>query len=418
MTEGDFRDLASRLVEFETVTGDEAAAQHWFADYLEDAGFDVYTWEGDPERLADHPSFPDDPAEIDTADRPSVAGVLEIGDPSAGPTLVLNGHMDVVPVEEESWTSPPFEASWIDDGARLRGRGAADMKSALAACVFAARDVATDASDLDGRIVVESVVDEEAGGIGAAQAALENPYPFDRDAAIVAEPTELAPVLATEGCLMKRLRLHGRSAHAATRWRGESVLPHFIGIYEALMDLEATRAAEVDHPLYESYDNPWPVNVGTVEAGSWASSVPATLTAEIRIGVAPGETVAEVETAFEELLAGIVADDPWLREHSPEFSRFSVQFEPAEVDPDTDIVSTLEAVLADAGLDVGSPRGATYGADNRHYLAADIPTVVFGPGSIEQAHFPDETIEWDEVQDARSILAETAKRYLGGGCDP
>lgn len=413
MTEGDLRDLASRLVEFETVTGDEAAAQHWFADYLEDAGFEVYMWEGDPERLADHPSFPDDPAEIDTADRPNVGGVLEIGKPSAGPTLVLNGHMDVVPVEEESWISPPFEATWLDDGARLRGRGAADMKSALAACVFAARDVATDAENLDGRIVVESVVDEEAGGIGAAQAALENPYPFDRDAAIVAEPTELEPILATEGCLMKRLRLHGRSAHAATRWRGESVLPHFIEIYEALMDLEVTRAAEVHHPLYESYDNPWPVNVGIVEAGSWASSVPATLTAEIRIGVAPGETVAEVETAFEELLAGIVADDPWLREHPPDFSRFSVQFEPAEVDPDADIVTTLQAVLAEAGLGDEDTKGATYGADNRHYLAAGIPTVVFGPGTIGQAHFPDETIEWSEVRQARSILAETTKRFLG-----
>jgi acetylornithine deacetylase len=286
------------------------------------------------------------------------------------------------------------------------------MKAALAACVFAARDVATNASDLDGRIVVESVVDEEAGGIGAAQAALENPYPFDRDAVIVAEPTELTPVLATEGCLMKRLRLYGRSAHAATRWRGESVLPHFCRIHEGLMELEATRATEVSHPLYESYDNPWPVNVGTVKAGSWASSVPATLTAEVRIGVAPGETVADVEAVFDEFLAGIVAEDPWLREHPPDFSRFSVQFEPATVDPDADIVTVLEAVLAETDRADTTPKGATYGADNRHFLAADIPTVVFGPGTIDQAHFPDETIVWDEVRQARSLLAETAERFL------
>lgn len=418
MTDGDLRDLASRLIEFETVTGTEAAAQRWLADYLEAAGFDVYTWAGDPEMLAQHPSFPDDPAEIDTADRPSVGGVLECGEAEAGPTIVLNGHMDVVPVGEESWTSPPFEPTWLDDGDRLRGRGAADMKSALAACVFAARDVASDAIDLDGRIVVESVVDEEAGGIGAAQAALENPYPFDRDAAIVAEPTELVPVLATEGCLMKRLRVHGRSAHAATRWHGESVLPHFIKIYEALMDLEATRATAVTHPLYEAYDNPWPVNVGTVEAGSWASSVPATLTAEIRIGVAPGETVAEVETTVDRVLADIVADDPWLREHPPDFTRFSVQFEPATVERDAEIVTVLAGVLDERRHGASTPTGATYGADNRHFLAADIPTVVFGPGTIDQAHFPDETIVWEEVRQARSILAETAERFLRSAQDP
>lgn len=412
MTDGDLRDLASRLIEFETVTGNETTAQRWLADYLDTAGFEVYTWEGDPGRLAQHPSFPEDPREIDTADRPSVGGVLELGEPDGGPTLVLNGHIDVVPADVESWTSAPFEATWLDDGCRLRGRGAADMKSALAACVFAARDVASNTTDLNGRIVVESVVDEEAGGIGAAQATLENPYPFDRDAVIVAEPTELTPVLATEGCLMKRLRVHGRSAHAATRWRGESVLPHFIRIYERLMEFEAMRGEEVSHPLYDTYDNPWPVNVGTVDAGSWASSVPATLTAEIRIGVAPGETVAQVETAVDEVLAGIVADDPWLREHPPNFDRFSVQFEPAEVDPEAVIVTTLDAVLEDAGLVESAPKGATYGADNRHFLAAGIPTVVFGPGTIEQAHFPDETIEWNEVRQARSILAATAERFL------
>jgi acetylornithine deacetylase len=414
MSEEALRDLAARLVGFETVTGQEAPAQEFLAEYLEEAGFDVYTWEGDPNRLAAHPSFPDDPAEIAAAGRPNVGGVLEFGDPDAGPTLVLNGHIDVVPVEPESWSSPPFEATWLDGGSRLRGRGAADMKAALAACIIAAQDVASDAEGLDGRLVVESVVDEEAGGIGAAQSALENPYPFDRDAALVAEPTELHPVIAVEGTVMKRLGLTGRSAHAATRWQGESVIPHFIKIYEALMALEAERARTVTHPLYERFENPWPVNVGTVEAGAWASSVPARLTAGIRIGVAPGETVAEVEKAFEERLAEVVAEDPWLEAHPPRFERFSVQFEPASVDPEARIVQVLESALAAEDLGDNEPRGATYGADNRHYQAAGIPTVVFGPGTIGEAHFPDETIEWQTVTTARRVIAATATRFLEG----
>lgn len=412
MTDAELRNLTADLLEFPSVTGAEAEAQAWLRDYLADAGFEVYTWEGDAELLSTHPSFPNDPTEIETSDRPSVAGVAECGDPDAGSTLVLNGHIDVVPVEEEAWTSDPFTATWLDGDQRLRARGAADMKASLAACIWAVKDVMNGAKGLDGRLVVESVIGEEAGGIGAAQAAMRSPYPFERDAAVVAEPTELSPVLAVEGCLMKQLRVTGRSAHAATRWRGESVLPHFIHLYEGLSALEAERAEEVTHPLFEGFENPWPVNVGTVEAGSWASSVPAALTAGIRIGVAPGESVAEVERVFEDRLAEWVADDDWLSQHPPEFERFSVQFEPAEVDASERIVRTLEAAIEDAPRGTAEDRGATYGADSRHYLAAGIPTVVFGPGTIEQAHFPDETIAWEEVRAARDILADTAERFL------
>ncbi|MFC6737398.1 M20/M25/M40 family metallo-hydrolase, partial [Halolamina salina] len=253
---------------------------------------------------------------------------------------------------------------------------------------------------------------EEEGGIGAAAAALSNPYPFERDAAIVAEPTELTPITATEGTVMKRLEIQGRAAHAASRWRGEDVLPHFERIRAAFEDLEAERSESVTHPLYEEYPVPWPIVIGKVQAGNWASSVPSSLTAEMRFGVAPGETVDEVEQQYEEALQAVVDADDWLSEHPPSFERFSIQFESAEVDADEPIVRTLREAMLDTGLPDTDPRGATYGADSRHYVAAGIPTVVFGPGSIEQAHFPDETIEWADVEQARETIAETAVRFL------
>lgn len=402
------------LLRFESTDGAEAPAQTWFKNRLEELGFQTYEWTADAERLAEHPSFPDDPDEIDTDNRPSVAGVLEFGDPDAGKTLVLNGHVDVVPADAELWSHDPFAPEWDDEAGTVSARGAADMKSGLAACVAAAVDlkevVESGDLELDGRLVVESVAGEEEGGIGAAAAALDNPYPFERDAALVAEPTELTAVIATEGSVMKRLHLTGRTAHAASRWRGVDVLPKFEKIRAAFFDLEAERTEQVTHPLYD-YPVPWPICVGRVEAGSWASSVAGTLTAEWRLGVAPGESVAEVEQQYEDRLAEVVAEDEWLSAHPPTFERFSIQFEPAEVSPDEPIVAALRESLSSADLP-DEPRGATYGADSRLYVEAGIPTVVFGPGNIDNAHFPDETIEWEEVETARAVIRETSRRFL------
>jgi acetylornithine deacetylase len=405
----DLRAFAERLVEFESTSGRERPAQEWVAERLADLGFDTHEWTADAEALATLPSFPE-AADIDADDRPSVAGVLEFGDPDAGPTLVLNGHMDVVPAEDDGWETDPFDPTW--DGDRLVGRGAADMKTNLALLVFVAKHVQDRFGDaLDGRLVVESVTGEEEGGIGAPAAALSNPYPFERDAALVAEPTSLDVVTATEGVLMKELTVTGRSAHAATRWRGESVLPHFERIRRAFEDLERERHERVTHPLYDHPVN-WPVNVGVVEAGDWASSVPARLTAQVRIGFAPGETIDAVEAEYERALRSVVDDSEWLSANPPTFERRAIHFEPSTVDPDARVVRTLQSALAANGIDATDPVGKTYSSDARFYNEAGIPSVVFGPGTIDQAHFPNEYVEWADVQTAGEVLVDVCRAFL------
>jgi len=411
------REFTDALCRVRTTAGREAELAGWLRDRLDALGFETYGWEADTERLADHPSFPSELDRSACAGRESVAGVLELGEPDAGPTLVLNGHTDVVPAGG-GWETDPFEPVRRDVGTaaeRLTCRGAADMKSGLAACVGAALDVRETAAGVDGRLVVEAVAGEEDGGFGAATAAAKSPYPFERTAAIVAEPTGLTPVVACEGSLMARLELTGRSAHAATPWHGEDVIERFERIRRAFAELEGERGRRVSHPLYGGYDRPWPVVAGRVVAGDWASTVPAELEAEFRIGVAPGETVTEVQAAFEERLAAVVAEDEWLSANPPQFERFSVQFEPSEIDPEEPVVRTLREAMAATGVEGGEPRGATYGADARHYVAAGIPTVLFGPGSIQAAHFPNETIEWRSVRRARETLAATAERFLRSG---
>ncbi|WP_123536454.1 M20/M25/M40 family metallo-hydrolase [Halosimplex salinum] len=406
------RSVTERLVGFETTAGNEAPAQEYLGDLLTDLGFETYRWTADADALADHPEFAS-ADDLAVADRPSVGGVLEFGDPESGRTLVLNGHVDVVPAGETGWTGDPFAPRW--DGDRLVGRGAVDMKSQLAACVFAARHLAdrveSGAVDLDGRVVVESGAGEEDGGVGAAAAALSNPYPFERDAALVAEPTDMQVVTATEGCLMARIEIGGTPAHAARRWEGESVLPAFERVREAFERLESERARSVTHPLYDRFDVPWPVVIGRVEAGTWASNVPGTLTAEARVGVAPGESLERVERACRETLDAVAADDEW-SVAPPTFERFGVQFASAEVTSDERVVTALQRAMGAAGLSGTAPVGETYGSDARHYIEAGVPTVVFGPGRIEDAHFPDESVHWPDVLTAGEVLAETARRYL------
>lgn len=409
--DADPRKFVARLCSFESTAGFERPAADWLEARLEESGFETYAWDADPDALTRHPSFPRGEA-LAIEGRRSVAGVAEFGpDSAAGPTLVLNGHLDVVPADEGVWSTAPFEPTWLDGGDRLRARGAADMKAGLTACVFAARRLLADPPDR-GRVVVEGVAGEEDGGYGAATAALLDQYPFERDAAIIAEPTELTPVIACEGSAMMRLELTGQPAHAATRWRGIDAMEKLDSIRDAFRSLESERCERVTHHLYDDYPIPWPVVAGTIEAGEWASTVPASAVAKWRLGVAPGESVASVERQFRKRLNEVVVADDWLREHPPRFERFSVQFEPFEVSPDASVVAAVQRGMAVVGLTDTDPRGVTYGADARHYATAGIPTVLFGPGSIDQAHYPDETVAWRQVERATDVLEAAARAYF------
>jgi acetylornithine deacetylase len=139
--------------------------------------------------------------------------------------------------------------------------------------------------------------------------------------------------------------------------------------------------------------------------------VPSKLTSEIRIGVAPHETVDEVEAAYRRRLDRVIEGSEWLSAHPPTFERFSVQFEGAEIDREEPIVTALAGTLRQAGIEP-TYRGFTAGTDARHYIAAGIPTVVFGPGTTDVAHQPDESVAWDDLVRGSELIAGTAATYL------
>ncbi|NBC16506.1 MAG: ArgE/DapE family deacylase, partial [Bacteroidetes bacterium] len=311
--------LLGDLVAIESLGGRETPAQEYMARQMEALGFAVDTWTLDLDRLRQHPAYT---VEIERDEALGVVGRIGSGD---GPTLVLNGHVDVVPAgERDRWSHPPFAAT-VEAG-KVYGRGTADMKGALCCALMAMEAVQAAGVSLAGTVLLQSVVGEEDGGLGTL-AAVERGY--RGDAAIVMEPTELMVAPAQAGAFNFRVTVPGVAAHGALRTEGVDPIDAFIPLYRALQAFERERNRAVSDPLFVDYDVPFALCVGTLRAGIWASTVAESLVFEGRLGVGPHEDAAQVRRAFEDVLQDAAHQDAWLRDHPPTVEWWGAQFLPA-----------------------------------------------------------------------------------------
>jgi acetylornithine deacetylase len=395
------RDLAA-LIAIPSLGGDETPAQEWMARQLRGLGLDVDVWAMDFRTLEAHPSFS---MEVPRTEGLGVVGTWGDGD---GPTLVLNGHVDVVPVGDlTQWTSDPFVAQ-VRDGLVI-GRGACDMKGGLAAALAALRALIAARAPLRGRVALHSVIAEEDGGAGTLATLLRG---HRGDGALSMEPTQLMLAPAHAGALSFRVRVSGLSAHGCVREEGVSAIELFRPIHDALLALEADRNARLRQPLFEPYRLPYALSIGKIAAGDWPSSVPDTLVCEGRYGIAPGEDAAAAQREFEDAIAHAAQAHPYLVDHRPVVEWWGGQFLPAATPLDARIVSTSHDAIAE--ITGAPPRvlGMTYGADMR-LLVNDggIPTVLFGPGDVRRAHRPDECVPIDDLLVVARVVALTAMRF-------
>ena len=389
--------LLQELVAVPTVTGTaaESEGQHLVEARLRTAGFETDLWQVDLPSLMSHQDFPGMEAPRDEAW--GLVGTWGGGD---GPRLVLNGHLDVVPTGDLSaWTVDPW-AGTVRDG-RVLGRGACDMKAGLACQIVAIQALRAAGVRLRGSVALQSVVGEEDGGLGTF-ATLQRGH--TGDLAVICEPTSSALVTASAGALTFRLTVPGRAVHASTRTAGVDAVEKYLLVHAALRRLEAERNAVVP-PLLADYDLPYPLSVGTVRAGDWPSSVPDLLVAEGRLGVALGEPVEQARAALEQCLATVCQDDPWLRAHPVQVDWFGGQFASASVDPGSPVAQAV--ALAHTRLHGSAPRvhGVPYGSDQRLLTGlGGLPTVHYGPGTIRDAHCPDESVAVSELVDVTRTL--------------
>jgi acetylornithine deacetylase len=372
------------------------------ASRLARSGLTVDQWTIDVAALSRHPAFS---MEVPRTRAMGVVGTLGSGD---GPTLILNGHVDVVPIGDRSqWTSDPWTAT-IRDG-RVIGRGACDMKGGIAAALAALDALTHTGTPLRGCVALHSVVAEEDGGLGTLATLARG---HRGDGAISMEPTELAVAPAHAGALTFRLRVPGLSAHGCVRAEGVSAIETFRPLHDALLALEADRNRTLTGPLFAGHRLPFALSIGTVRSGDWPSSVPDVLVAEGRYGIAPGEAPGAAQQAFERAIHEAASTHPFLRDHPPQVEWWGGQFLPAQTPVDARVVRATAAAAADVMGRAPIVAAMTYGADMRLLVnEGGIPTVLFGPGDVRLAHRPDESVPIDDLLTVGRTLALTAARF-------
>jgi acetylornithine deacetylase len=379
-------ELLARLVGFDTTSrNSNLPLADFLCDYLDRPGV----------RIAQNPS-------ADGAKTNVVAWLgPEPGDDREG--LTLSGHMDVVPAEEEGWRHDPFALA--DEGERLVGRGACDMKGFLALATNLAAEARTDAWRAPLALVF--TYDEEIGTLGAKR--LTETYleaaRLPRNA-IIGEPTSLQVARTHKGHAKLRITLHGVSAHSGYPHLGANAIEPAGQVIVALTRLRQELEAELA-PNRELFPEvPYvPLNVGTVHGGAAINVVPDRCAVEVGFRLLPGLPGVASTELFERIAAVARAA--------------AAPFEPA-----VELLSDSPPLLLDAGSPihrhlcalVGQEAGASvsFATDAGWLQGIGLDCAIFGPGSIAVAHKPNEFLPKDEFAAARGLLARTIEHFCGG----
>lgn len=393
--------LLAETVRVPSITGTaaESELQHRLAALLTESGMDVDLWRLDLDDLRERDGFPGT-----EAPRTEGYGLVGVMGGDGVPALALQGHVDVVPVGDlAKWEgSDPFAARITGDV--LHGRGACDMKAGLVANLAVARAIQRAGIKLTRPLAVHCVVSEEDGGLGAFATLARG---HTAEAAVITEPTSGQVITANAGALTFRLEIAGRAAHGAARLEGVNAVEVFIPVFEAIRKLEADRNRDVP-AVFDGNPLPYPIEIGTVQAGDWASTVPDLLVAEGRLGVRLGEDPAAARAAFEEAVRSV--EHPWLKENPPAVTWPGGQFASGRLPAGHPLLQEVRQAAADTAGVTLPEAAAPYGSDLRLYAAAGIPTLHYGPGDVRHAHAPREQVPLPEFLRVIRALAVLAVR--------
>jgi acetylornithine deacetylase len=391
--------------------GGEARVQELIAERMAALGAKVERWEPSAEALAPYAGRAGYYPGRDFRGRPNQAATLKGA--GGGRSLLLTGHVDVVP-PGAGWTVEPFGGLRRDG--RVYGRGAVDMKGGLGAMILAVEAVVRSGLRPHGDIIVGTVVDEEAGGMGTLDFAVHG---YRADGAILTESTNLHVAPLCRGILWGKLILHGRSGHIELPqgdWRDGGAVDA-IGLARFYLDafdrLNGDWARRKRHPHLPT---PCQIYVAQVEAGEYptafANRAEITFDAqylpseqdEMRLG-------SRVKQEITDYVAAVAASDPWLREHPPQIE-WLVDADCGETPADHPFVQTCLQSLQRMGQPA-IVEGVSAHTDMGWFCNVGIPTVNFGGGEMRVAHQNDESISEEDLLSTATMIAYTILDWCG-----
>jgi acetylornithine deacetylase len=314
--------------------------------------------------------------------------------------------MDVVPAEEDGWASPPFTLT--DAGDRWVARGSADMKGFVALAANLAREA--EPERLAAPLALAFTYDEEVGTLGARHLAASYAGSWGREAgreplptaAVIGEPTELRVVAMHKGHVKLRVTLEGRSAHSGYPHLGVNAVEAGGRVIAALAALRRRLEGEAPPHRERFPEVPFvPLNVGTVRGGSAVNVVPERCVIEVGVRPLPGVDSAALAARVEEAVAG-AAEVPFsveLLSDSP----------PLALDPAAPVARALCELAGQ-----GEPAAVHYATDGGWLSRLGLECAVFGPGSIEVAHRPNEWLPKADLAAARRRMERMVERFCGG----
>ncbi|MBP1988754.1 M20 family metallopeptidase [Paenibacillus eucommiae] len=322
--------------------------------------------------------------------------IVEIRTGKPGGALLFESHMDTVSIGSMENALVP---TYLDG--KLYGRGACDTKATLAGMLYAMEECAKIADQLPRDLVFCASVDEEHAFRGLA-AFMELDLPFS--GAVVGEPTELGIVVEHKGCARFTVHTHGKAAHSSMPQEGDNAVYQMMQVLRFITEIEEPKLNAVHSRLSGSPT----IVVGTIQGGKQINIVPESCVIEVDRRIIPGETPEQVLQEFEQQLLDAV------KQHEVKASVEPLLLDPALNTPhDSAIVRASQEVAQSLGLQ-DQLCGVPYGSDaSKLQQWKGIPTIVYGPGSIAQAHSKEEWVPVDEVGQAAEFYLQLAKSYKG-----
>lgn len=300
--------------------------------------------------------------------------------------IIFEAHMDTVSVSGMS--IPPWTPE-IKEG-RMYGRGACDTKGGMAAMMHAVASLKRDDLTPPCDIWFAATIDEEFSYRGVV-ALCED---LQADAAVVAEPTLLRPVIASKGLVRWKIETRGKAAHSAKPHLGINAIEHMAHVI-AVLQKDSLRLSSTPHPLL----GPATCNIGVIRGGVQINFVPDSCTIEIDRRMLPGETCDAVLGHYQRLLDALLAEHPKMDAvmHPPMLTDV-----PLETSADSLAAKQMAKILEEMRLDP-TLIGVPFCSDASKFGARGIPSIILGPGSIDQAHAAVEYVDCDQVEQAASI---------------